>query len=169
MTGVEAITETRIAIHNVSRVKRMKNVVENTAIIAATDMKSVASPSSNFLGNNRRKSSSAYRGVRMDKKFTTEAEEDTSDIASDMAKILKEKFSENFSRKNRNPVSSLLLRGTVKAATKTTVAMSVATNMHDVAVSFIHFSPVSLKSLCSFVNKALGVRPSLFLASANPR
>lgn len=165
MTGMEAITVTRIATHNLLSLKTMKNAAENTTIIAAIDTKSVASPISNFLGNRRRKSFSVYREVRMDKKFTIDAEDDTSDIASDMAKILKE----TFSRKKGNPVSPLLPPGTVKAAAKTTVAISVATSMQDVAVSFIHFSPCSLRFSCFLVNNALGVRPSSFLASADRR
>lgn len=100
----------------------------------------------------------------MDKKLTIEAEEDTSDIAFDMAKILKE----TSFRKKGNPVSPLLPPGTVKVAAKTTVVISAATSMQDVAVSFIHFSPSSLNFLCSALNKALGVRPFSFLASENP-
>ncbi|GMH23314.1 hypothetical protein Nepgr_025157 [Nepenthes gracilis] len=57
-------------------------------------------------------------------------------------------------KKIGKPLLSSLPPGTENAAAKTTVAMRVATSMQDLAVSFIHFSPLSSNFLCSFVNNS---------------
>ena len=94
----------------------------------------------------------------MDKNVTIEAEEENSATASDMTKIKNHLFPRN----KGTPVSLLGPPGRVKIAANTTVATSVATSMHEVAVLFIHFSPSFNKSLCFSVNRSLGVWLSKF-------
>nr|GMC75324.1 hypothetical protein CTI12_AA390800 [Ipomoea batatas] len=57
----------------------------------------------------------------------------------------------------------LLPPGTVIAAANTTVTIRAAAIEHEVAASFIHFSPI-FKSLCSSLNTIFGVLSSLFLS-----
>nr|GLL45495.1 hypothetical protein CTI12_AA390800 [Ipomoea trifida]GMC77801.1 hypothetical protein CTI12_AA390800 [Ipomoea batatas] len=58
----------------------------------------------------------------------------------------------------------LLPPGTVIAAANTTVTIRAAAIEHEVAASFIHFSPPIFKSLCSSLNTIFGVLSSLFLS-----
>ena len=155
MTGKEATTT--IGIENCCNLslKTRKNAATKAPIIAPIDIKSVVSPIINLLGNDQRKFCSAYREVRIDKKVIKDEAEVTRDIASDMTKNL----NAGFSRKTGVPVSCILPPGKVKAAAKTTVAISVATSMHESAVSLIHCSPSFIKSLCCSINKAPGVFP----------
>jgi len=155
MTGKEATTAMWIEYRSNLLLKTRKNVAIKATIIAPIDMKSVASPIINLLGNVQRKFRSAYREVRIDKKVSKDEAEVTSDIASDMAKNLNAVSL----RKTGVPVSCKLPPGKVKAAAKTTVAISVATSMHESAVSPIHCSPSFIKSLCCSINKAPGVFP----------
>ena len=74
----------------------------------------------------------------MDRNIRMEIEEKDNVIASDIAKT----WNVVSIKRMGIPVFSLLLPGTVKAAEKTMVAMSVTTTMHEVAVFFIHFSPL---------------------------
>ena len=94
----------------------------------------------------------------MDKNIIIEAEEENSATESDITKIKNHFFLRNVG----TPVSLFCPPGRVKTAVKTTVAMSVATSMHEVAVLFIHFSPSFNNSLCFSVNKSLGVWLSEF-------
>lgn len=83
----------------------------------------------------------------MERKLKIEVAEETSETASDMAKTLKVLDLMNCG----SPFSVLLPPGTKTA--NITVAMRVATTMHDDAVPFIHFSPSFNNSLCSSVNR----------------
>ena len=94
----------------------------------------------------------------MDKNIIIEAEEENSATESDITKIKNHLFPRN----GETPVLLSCPPGGVKIAVKTTVAMSVATSMHEDAVLFIHFSPTFNNSLCSSVNRSLGVFPSEF-------
>ena len=143
-TGMEASTVARIANFPMPSLKRMKNVAQKTTIIAAIEKNRVKIPRTNFMGNVQRKSSSANRAVRIDKKVIIEHEEHTRDMGSNMENIMNETFLTKFG----DPVSSLRPPGTVKAAAKTTVAIRVATIMHDSAVFFIHSSPFTNKFPC---------------------
>lgn len=78
-------------------------------------------------------------------------------MASDIANTLK-----NGSCNNGGTPLLSLPPGTVKAAANTTVAISVATNVHDLAVSFIQASPFFIRSSCSILNMCRGVSPFVF-------
>ncbi|TXG48380.1 hypothetical protein EZV62_027674 [Acer yangbiense] len=129
-TDMEASTVARTANSRMPLLKRMKNVAQKTTIIAAIDMNRVKIPRTNFMGNSQRKSSSANRAVRIDKKVIIEHEEHTRDMGSNMENIMNETFLRTFGE----PVPSLTPPGTVKAAAKATVAIRVATIMHDSAM-----------------------------------
>nr|GME06644.1 hypothetical protein CFOL_v3_16302 [Ipomoea batatas] len=118
----------------------------------------VKRPMINLLGRAYRKSSSAKREVRMDKKTSKEVVDVKREAAFEKANIVKALWLEKIGR----PFSPLLPPGTVMAAAKTTVTMRAAAIVHEFAVSFIHFSPASFNNLCSSVNTILGVLPSLF-------
>ncbi|CAN1225357.1 hypothetical protein LINGRAPRIM_LOCUS973 [Linum grandiflorum] len=109
------------------------------------EMKRVRSPVRSLFGNEERKSSSAYLEVSMDRNIKMDVAEETRASASDMAKIKKDLVL----RYSGLPVSWLFPPGTVNAAANIMVVMSVATTMHEDAVSFIHFSPSRASFLCS--------------------
>lgn len=88
----------------------------------------------------------------------TEVEDKNKENAFEMAKKIKGPFLAN----KGNPLPALLPPGTVMAEANTTVAISTAANIHDVAVSFSHCSPSEIKSSCSSVNTIPGVFPSEF-------
>lgn len=126
--------------------------------IAIMETNNAKSPNISLEGNDTRKSSSAYLDVKIDKKITIDVEEEHSATASDRINIL----NQFIFRRIGSPDTSLFPPGTVKAAAKTTVAINVATSIHDVAVSFIHFSPSFRNSLCPFVKSSCATSPSLF-------
>lgn len=134
--GIEASAEIEIAnrINPCLKIKKKARTKATIIVIIAT--KRNKSPQINFLGNDLRKSSMENREVRMDKKERIEEVEEAKDTASAMAKILN-KVSRT---KIGIPVPCPLPPGTVKAAAKTTVAIRVATSMHEFAVFIIHFS-----------------------------
>lgn len=144
----------------------MKNVAVKATIIVAMDTNKDDKPTISLKGSNFIKSLSAYRDVRIDRNINMDVAEANNETALDIANTL------NAASFNRigDPSLSSLPPGKVKAAVKTTVAMSVATSVHDSAVFFIHSSPSNLKFLCSSVNKAWGVicgpTVGLFLATA---
>lgn len=111
-------------------------------------------------GSDTRKSSSAYLEVRIERKITIEIDEEKRATASDNRKTL----NHSLFLKMGNPVVSSIPPGTVKGAAKTTVAIKVETSMHEVAVSFIHFSPSFRNSLCCSVKRSCATSPLLFLA-----
>ncbi|CAK9149232.1 unnamed protein product [Ilex paraguariensis] len=90
------------------------------------------------------------REVRMDKNIIKEELDEKRASASDIAKTLKPVYLEKLGRP-----SPLFPPGTVIAAENTTVTISAATIVHDVDVSFIHFSPSFIKSSCVSVNNIL--------------
>lgn len=118
------------------------------------------SPNISLEGSDTRKSSSAYLEVRIERKITIEIDEEKRATASDNRKTL----NHSLFLKMGNPVVSLIPPGTVKGAAKTTVAIKVETSMHEVAVSFIHFSPSFRSSLCCSVKRSCATSPLLFLA-----
>ncbi|KAI4332576.1 hypothetical protein L6164_017473 [Bauhinia variegata] len=99
--------------------------------------------------------------MRIDKKLSVEVEDEMSAIASDIANIKKA----DFFKKLGDPVSLLLPPGTVNAAVKTPVAMSVETTIQELAVPFIQDSAFFCNSACSFMNNSSGVLPSEFFIS----
>ncbi|KAJ0577225.1 hypothetical protein HanIR_Chr05g0233581 [Helianthus annuus] len=122
------------------------------------ERKSVASPNNSFLGNDSKKSRSAYRDVRIAKNMRIEVDEDIKETASAITKIMRA----GSLRKKGIPVSWLYPPGTVKAAAKTIVVMRVATTMHSDAVCFIQSSPLFTNFSCFLVNKSRGVILSPF-------
>lgn len=70
----------------------MKKLELNATIMVTIEMKSDARPSINFLGNDSKKSPSAYREVRMDRNMRTEVEENIKETASEMTKTLRAAF-----------------------------------------------------------------------------
>ena len=161
MTGTQATTEIGIAIIAKPCPRTMKRVAENAIIMVAMEMKSVVSPIISLFGNDCRKSSSAYREVRMDRKIKIEVTEENRANASDTAKTINDLCCMNIGL----PVLLLLPPGTVNAAANMTVAIRVATTMHEDAVSFIHFSPSRKSPLCSSENSIRGVNPCEFFIS----
>lgn len=138
----------------------MKRVALNAVIMLAIDKNSMERPTIIFLGRDLRKSSSAYREVRIDKNTSTEEEEEKSVNASAMVKTMND-----FSFKKKGKPSLLLPPGTVNAAVNATVTMSAATTMPNDAASFIHLSPSLTKSLCFSVKSSRGVFFSLLRSS----
>ena len=122
-TPVKAIITT--GSRRVSLLKIKKQVALKATTMPAMEMKSVVSPNTYFADKDTRKSISVKRDVRIDKNINIEVEEDNSAIASDMKNTLNQILSERVGV----PVSGLLPPGTVKAAAKTTVVISVATSM----------------------------------------
>lgn len=122
------------------------------------DTNNARSPNISFNGKAVQKSSSAYREVRIDKNITIDVTDEKRATEFDKINMSNQNFFPNLGK----PFASLFPPGTVKAAAKTTVAISVATSIHDVAVSFIHFSPSLRKLSCSFVNRSCAISPSLF-------
>jgi hypothetical protein len=111
--------------------------VQKAIIIDAIEMNREVSPTINFKGRDLRKSFSAYREVRMNKNINIAVEEEKSATPSAMVK-----YRNAFSLKKFGiPVLSSVPPGMLNAAENTTVAIIVATSKHEVAVSFIHFSP----------------------------
>lgn len=139
----------------------MKKVALNATSIDAIEQKRVIKPSINLFGRDSRKSSSAYRDVRMDKNINIEVTDENRAKASDMAKIMKDLKP----KKIGVPSSLSFPPGTVKIAANITVVMRVATSIHDEAVLFIHFSPSLSSPLCSSLNNIRGVLPIPSLAS----
>ena len=90
-----------------------------------TERNRVTRPNINLLGRAKRKSSSAYRVVRMDRHISAEAMDRKRERASETAKTLKAISLEKFGV----PVSSWLPPGMVIAAANTTVARSAAANV----------------------------------------
>lgn len=123
----------------------MEKLALKAISIVAIEKKSVVRPMINLFGNVSTKSSSAYREVRIDKNIKIEVTDENRASASDIEKIKKDLSL----RKTGVPVSCLLPPGTVKMAANITVVISVATSMHDEAVSFIHLSPPLSNALCS--------------------
>ncbi|KAF4379689.1 hypothetical protein F8388_023706 [Cannabis sativa] len=78
----------RVAINTDSPLNIIKRAAQNAIVIVAIDMKSVRSPITNFVGNDLRKSSSAYLDVSIPKNINTEAVDEKSEKASDIIKIL---------------------------------------------------------------------------------
>lgn len=128
--------------------------------IEMMDTNNASSPIISFDGNLVRKSSSAYREVRIDKNITIDVTDEKRATEFDKINMSNHNFFLNLGK----PIVSSLPPGTVKAAAKTTVAISVATSIHDDAVSFIHLSPSMRKLLCSLVNRSCATSPSMFLA-----
>ena len=129
-------------------------------IIDVMEMNRVRRPIINLFGKAYRKSSSAYRAVRIDKNVRMAAVDEKRERASETAKMMKA-----FSTVKIGYPLSPFPPGTVMAAAKTTVAMSAATTEHEFAVSFIHFSPSITRSLCASVNTIEGVFPSPLVTS----
>ena len=72
----------------ISLLKAKRLVVLKATSMPAIETKSVASPNTNFNGNDTRKSISVKRDVRIDRNINIEEEEKTSAIASDMKNTL---------------------------------------------------------------------------------
>lgn len=87
--------------------------------------------------------------------------EENREIASETAKNTNALSLEKIGK----PLSLLLPPGTVMEAANAIVAMSVAATVHEFAVSFTHFSPCLIKSLCSSENWTGGVLPVEFFRS----
>ncbi|KAF4388661.1 hypothetical protein G4B88_018938 [Cannabis sativa] len=68
----------RVAINTDSPLNIIKRAAQNAIVIVAIDMKSVRSPITNFVGNDLRKSSSAYLDVSIPKNINTEAVDEKS-------------------------------------------------------------------------------------------
>ncbi|RDY10675.1 hypothetical protein CR513_04767, partial [Mucuna pruriens] len=127
----------------------MKKALLNATIMLIIEINSATSPDINFKGSDLRKSSSAYREMRIDKKIRIEVDEEINAKASD-----------NANTRNEDPELSLLPPGTLNAAENTPVAIRVETTMQEFAVRFIHDSPFFSNSSCSLVNSSLGIMPS---------
>ncbi|CAB4268871.1 unnamed protein product [Prunus armeniaca] len=100
----------------------------------AMEIKSVERPIIIFVGKDVRKSSSAYRDVRIPKNINTEFVEEKSDIASETINT-----TNIFSSKNKGkPVPPLFPPGTVKAAANMMVIVRAPTIVQEVAFMGSH-------------------------------
>ena len=115
----------------------MKREAQKVIFMVAMERIRVERPTIIFLGKDLRKSSSAYRDVRMPRNINNEVEAESRDRASDIIKTIK-----TFSfKKVGKPKSWSLPPGTVIAAANIMVTIRAATTVQEDAVSFIHFSP----------------------------
>ncbi|KAK0594941.1 hypothetical protein LWI29_002006 [Acer saccharum] len=136
-------------------------VAPKAIIIAAMAKKRDPRPIINFFGNDSRKSSTAYRAVKIAKNISREVREENRPSASEIANNVNA-----FVRKKIGiPLSSTLPPGTVKAAANSTVAIRAETSMQELEVSFIHFSSCSANSLCSILKTSIAVSLFMFLHS----
>ena len=97
----------------------------------------------------------------MPRNINTEVEEERRDSASHITKSVNTLLFKNIGK----PVFESLPPGTVIAAANIMVIIRAPTTVQEVAVSFIHFSPLSTNSLWVSVNNSRGVRPSSFVDS----
>ncbi|KAL5824365.1 hypothetical protein ACOSQ3_020428 [Xanthoceras sorbifolium] len=155
-TGKEANKVIGTATHCNLSMSTIVKVAPKAIIIDAMAKKREPRPIINFLGNDSRKSSIAYRAVRIAKNINREVKEENIPSASEMANTMNAFVCKNIGI----PLSFTLPPGIVKAAANSTVAMSVETSMQELAVSFIHFSPCFANSLCCLLKTAFAV--SLF-------
>ena len=131
----------------------MKREAQKVIIIVAIERIRVERPTIIFLGKDLRKSSSAERGVRMQRNINNEAEAESRDRASDIIKTIKP-----FSFKKVGvPESCLLPPGIVIAAVNIMVTIRAATTVQEDVVPFIHFSPSFTNSLWLSVNNSRAV------------
>jgi len=98
--------------------------------------------------------------VSIDKKIRIEIEDEISEVASEIANIMK-----MIALQLGFPLLSSSPRGMLNAAVNTCVAMSVETIMQDFAVLFIQDSAFVSNSACSSVKSSRGVLPLEFLFS----
>ena len=117
--------------------KMMKKVDTKATIIKAIEKKSVLKPISNLKGRDLRKSSCAYREVRMPKNITIAMLDETKESASAIAKLTK--IGSRW--KIGMPLFWSSPPGNVSAEVNAIVATRAATTKQEVAVVFIHFSP----------------------------
>ena len=115
--------------------------------IAAMDMKIEVNPAKSFLGNSLPESFSSYLDVRIARNVTVEVTKERRAMSDEIAKIPNASCYSRFGF----PLPSLVPPGTAVDVAKATVAMSVATNEHEVAVLFSHCPPFCTRSLCSRV------------------
>ena len=111
------------------------------------DMKSEVSPSKSFLGKSWAKSFSWRLDVRMARNMTVEVTEKQRAMSDEIAKIWKAGCCSRIGF----PLPSLVPPGTAVDVAKATVAMSVATTEHEVAVLVSHSPPIFTRSWCSRV------------------
>ena len=130
------------------------NAAPKEIIIVTIEKKRHAIPKTNLVGNDLRKSSSAYRAVRIPKNIKTEVDDVKRESPFATVNIMNGLLS--VSNIMGRPLISLLPPGTVKAVVNMTAAIRVPTIILDPAVFFIHFSPSFARSLCSSVNKVAG-------------
>ncbi|KAK0579798.1 hypothetical protein LWI29_031589 [Acer saccharum] len=128
-TGKKEAQHMRVVVHLGRSSKRMtrKIVDTNASMVVATDMKSKAKPSVNFLGTASRKLSRSKGDVRMARNITTAVKEKDRESMSDMVK----NRNNGELMKNGRPLLPLIPPGTVKAAAKTNVETRTATVEHD--------------------------------------
>ena len=139
---------------------KIARAAQKAIIIAAIETKRVESPIISFVGSRVRNFTSAYWDVRIPRNINTEVVAEKSEIESETKKTMKSLFS-----KKMGAPLSLLPPGMVKAAANIMVTMRADTNVLELAISFIHFSPSFTKSACCSENTSLGFFPSEFRVS----
>lgn len=123
---------------------------------------SIESPAIIFVGSETKKSSNEYLAVSIPRNMRTEVHEAKHETKSETTNVTN---CRSFRWKGIPFLLSSVPPGTVKTAAKVTVTMRAATKLHDIAVSFIHFSASLRNASCSFVNISLGVCSSVFTLS----
>ncbi|PKI52043.1 hypothetical protein CRG98_027575 [Punica granatum] len=118
-TGTEVSAMIGKKIHLNLSLRTICSAAPNATIMVAMARNKDANPNINLFGSTRRKSSSAYRAVRIDKNIKMAVVEEKRAKASDAANNMKTCLFKN----SGVPLPSTLPPGTVKAAAKTTVAM----------------------------------------------
>jgi len=86
---VRMATTAGIDVKGSFALKMMKKVDAKATIIKAIEKKSILKPTSNLKGRDLRKSSCAYREVRMPKNMTIAMLDETKDSASAIGKVTK--------------------------------------------------------------------------------
>lgn len=152
VTGKHTNRLNGMMIKDFSCPKAMYIAAPKAIIRVAIERNKLTSPIINLFGREYRKSASAQRELRIDKNMNNEAEEENKESAFETVKMINGLFPEKIG----NPFLALFPPGTVMAEANTTVAMSTAATVHDVAVSFNHCSPSEIKSLCSSVKIIAG-------------
>ena len=89
---MNASTEMKLGTHLEPLEYVMKKALLNATIMLIIETNSATSPDINFKGSDLRKSSSAYREMRMDKKMRIEVEDEINAMVSDNANTRKAGF-----------------------------------------------------------------------------